>query len=133
MTVPAPNIDRLIDAYRAGLDTAEAGALAGISRRTVDGWRASPQNDAQRAAAVRIEQAIAEYAEETLSAISASRAEDWRAAAWTMEHLPAFRDRYGQRVESDPLLHQEGAIRSLLTDGEEACPESADGSRGGSR
>ena len=46
-----------------------------------------------------------ERAWETLSAISASHAEDWRAAASTMEHLPAFRERYGQRVEPEADTH----------------------------
>ena len=101
MAIQPANIDHLIDAYRAGLDTAEAAALAGIARRTVDSWRSSPQNDAQSETAARIEQAIAEYARETLAAISASLATDWRAAAWTMEHLPQFRERYGSKAEPE--------------------------------
>ena len=113
MSTQQPNIDTLIDCYRAGMDTQEAASIANISVRTVNEMRSSPRNDIHRATGSRIEQAIAEYARETLTAISASHAKDWRAAAWTMEHVPAFRERYGQRAEQDASASAAAVVTTL--------------------
>ena len=96
MTIEAAKIDRLVQAYEAGHDTAEAAALAGISRRSADRLRRDNEAVAQR-----IETAIATWVDECLGQIGLARVKDYRAAAWLLERSPHTRDRYGQRTPED--------------------------------
>ena len=109
---------RLLASYRAGNQTPEASADAGLSRRVVDTWlqrgRDGIEPYTRILAAVERQQGRA--VSESLRAVNATRDSDnsdsWRAAAWLLSHGTA-RDRYGDRAESSEVLTVSGLFAAL--------------------
>lgn len=96
-----PKIDRLLLAYLTGHDTKEAAALAGISRRRVDEWRSQGEQEPDGVygeIAAQIDACIAEWIDQSMVAINASRAKDWKAALALLQASPHTRDRYAARL-----------------------------------
>jgi transposase len=82
--------DRIVNALRAGAYTAEAAAHAGVSVRTFQRWRArGEQADAEeryRTFAERAAKAEAEAKVFAIGIVRTAMSQDWRAAAWLLEH-----------------------------------------------
>lgn len=94
--------DKVCEGIRLGLTYALAAAYAGISWDTLDRWRKRKTGFAERVA-----EAEAIGAAENMQRIRNGARDDWRAAAWIMEH------RHGYSAKTDLSLSGEvnGAIQ----------------------
>ena len=87
---------RLCDALRLGATHAHAAAYAGVSERVFYQWREKFVQFLQT-----VSKAEAEGAMISLGRINKAGADDWRAAAWLLEHR--FPEHYGRQAALDAL------------------------------
>ena len=94
---------RLLTAFKQGADVQEAANIAGIGERTVHEWLQQGRSGIEPYTRLEtsIERCRAVSTMGNVSAVTASRARDWKAAAWLLEHSPHSRERYGQRTDAD--------------------------------
>lgn len=89
---------RYLQAIRVGSTRADAAALCGLDRRTVERWmqRAEEQPTSEYAAfAARVHEADAHGVAAALAHITKASQKDWRAAAWMVERRRP--EAYGKR------------------------------------
>jgi hypothetical protein len=82
--------NKIVLALRAGAYSAEAAAHAGVSVRTFQRWRSRGELDEAderyRTFAERVAKAEADAKVHSIGIVRTAMSEDWRAAAWFLEH-----------------------------------------------